>query len=728
MRRTALLFAVLGTAAGALSAAPAADLLLSAGEAVEMRAELGKHPLFDAVFESARAQMEEALSVPIDVPVPADAAAYTHERHKRNYVEMHLAGILYQVTGEDRYAVFIREHLRRYADLYPAIGSHPAARRPGSGRLFWQTLNEAVWLVHASQAYCAVRDTMPAAERTRIEENLFRPMARYLSEERHEEFDRIHNHATWATTAVGMIGYAMGDETLVKKALHGSRMDGSAGWLRQLDELISPDGLYVEGPYYARYALWPFFIFAEVIERNSPFSQVFSRSGGRLAKAATAMIQQSYVNGEFLPLNDALKEKTLHSPDAILVLNIAYARCGRDPALLSVAKRQGAVTLTPAGLQVARALGANPDPPPFPYGSVEFRDGPNGERGGLGLLRSGSGRDEFLAALKYTSLGMGHGHFDKLSLAVYDQGLELLPDYGAVRFLNIEQKMGGRYLPENKSYASQTVAHNTVTVDGRSNYGGDYNAAEDAHSLRHFFNADDPDFQVVSARDGTAYPDVLMQRTVAMIRDPRLAHPVLVDIFRLVSKDEHQYDYPVHYAGRFLATNVDYKPFTDSRRPLGDGHGYEHLWVEAAGRGSQPVTTFTWLNGRRFYTVTTATPSGGQVFFTRTGANDPKFNLRPETAMILRTRAASHVFASVIEPHGFWNPTEEFTVGNFPTVRSVTVLSTTEDGTVVRVAGSEGLAWTLMISNRPTDFGAHTVRDDEGKAFTWTGPAAIIRQ
>ena len=39
------------------------------------------------------------------------------------------------------------------------------------------------------------------------------------------------------------------------------------------------------------------------------------------------------------------------------------------------------------------------------------------------------------------------------------------------------QKFGGRYLPENKSYALQTIAHNTVTVDGRSNYGGDYDTA-----------------------------------------------------------------------------------------------------------------------------------------------------------------------------------------------------------------------------------------------------------
>src|SRR5258708_19581753 len=36
------------------------------------------------------------------------------------------------------------------------------------------------------------------------------------------------------------------------------------------------------------------------------------------------------------------------------------------------------------------------------------------------------------------------------------QGREIISDYGSARFLNVEQKFGGRYLPENKSFAKQT--------------------------------------------------------------------------------------------------------------------------------------------------------------------------------------------------------------------------------------------------------------------------------
>jgi len=726
MKASSLAIALLLAACTSLCAAPPVELLMSPGEAAEIRGQLGQYPMFDAAFENARTIVEKALAAPIDVPVPVDAAAYTHERHKQNYNEMHLAGILYQITGDDRYAAFIREQLRRYADLYPTLGNHPAARGRSAARLFWQSLNETVWLVHVSQAYNAVYDTFSAEERTHVETHLFRPMARFLSEERAHDLDRMHNHGTWAATAVGMIGYVLRDETLVKKALYGSRMDGTGGWFLQLEQLISPDGLYIEGPYYGRYALWPFFVFAEVIERNQPELKVFERGGNRLGKALNSLIQLSYVNGEFIPFNDALKEKTFHSQDAILALNITFARYGEDPRLLSIAKRQGAVSLTPAGFRTAKALAANPDPPEFPYASVEFRDGPHGEQGGVGVLRSGGDSDQFLALMKYTALGMGHGHYDKLALLAYDQGEELLPDYGAARFLNIEQKVGGRYLPENESYATQTIAHNTVTVDGHSHYNGDFGTAEDKHSERHFFEASDPDFQVMSARDLTAVPGVAMQRTIAMVRDSRLPKPVLVDVFRLVSAEEHQYDYPIHYSGQFLATSVDYRAFTDTRRPLGDAHGYQHLWVEAEGE-AKGTTSLTWLLGKRFYTVTTAAASGDTVFFTRTGANDPKFNLRPETAMIIRTRAASHVFASVIEPHGIWDPTAEFTAGNFPAIREVKVLASTDEGTVVRIEGSGDLAWTLMISNRESPVGPHSIEAD-GKTFIWDGPSALSKE
>lgn len=728
--RATILAAVTLASIAASSAAPAGAhprLLLTPAEVQEIRAARGQAPLFDAAWVEATARVERALAAPVIVPQPKDAAGFTHERHKANYAEMQLAGFIYQVTGEARHAAFVKAMLEKYAVLYPTLGNHPAAASSSPGRLFHQSLNECVWLVHTSQAYDCIYDTLTPDERKNFEEHIFRPMAHFLADVRAHEFDRIHNHGTWAATAVGMAGYVMGDDTLVKKALYGSKMDGkTGGWFKQLDELYAPDGYYCEGPYYARYVIMPFYVFAQVIENNQPELKVFERRDSVLRKAVDSLIQLSYANGEFIPFNDAMKEKTFRSPEVLLAVDWAYTRYGRDARLLDVARRQGAVALNAAGLEVAKALVATPTPPAFDYHSVAYGDGPQGNQGGVALLRAKSGDSQALAVLKYTAFGMEHGHYDKLSVIFYDQDREILSDYGSSRWVNVEQKWGGRYLKENKSYAKQTVAHNALVVDQTTQYGGDYDAAEHQHSDAHFFDASDANFQVVSARDTTAVKGVGMQRTLALVRDPKLPFPVLIDVLRATSATEHDYDLPFYYQGHFLKTNVPVKVATTERKPLGTAHGYQHLWFEGEGAANGPVQ-FTWMNGSRYYTVTASADAATKLVLTRIGANDPDFNLRNEAAFMLRTRGANKVFASVLEPHGIWDGTKEFTTGGFPTITSVRVLAATDEGTVVAIDGINGIAWTFMVTNRATDPKAEHRIEADGKTYTWTGNAALRR-
>ena len=72
--------------------------------------------------------------------------------------------------------------LAQYAQMYPTLGYHPIVLSATPGRIFWQTLNETVWLVHTAMAYDCVRDAMSAAERRNVEDNLFRPMAAFIME------------------------------------------------------------------------------------------------------------------------------------------------------------------------------------------------------------------------------------------------------------------------------------------------------------------------------------------------------------------------------------------------------------------------------------------------------------------------------------------------------------------------------------------------------------------
>lgn len=700
------------------------SLMLTAPEAKAIRNALGRTPLLDSAFQRATRVVEAALTRPISVPPPVDASGPVHQRHKENYLEMQQAGTLFAITGDERYARFVRDMLLAYAELWPTLPKHPQAGGESYGRLFWQSLNETVWLVHATQAYDGVYPWLDAKDRATIEQKLIRPMAEYFVKEHATVVDRIHNHGAWMATAVGMAGYVIGDTNLSKKALYGTKLNRRGGYLAQLDQLFSPDGYYTEGAYYARYALMPFVGFAQVIENNEPSLKIFEHRDGIIRKAVNATLQLTHTDGAFIPINDAMKEKTFLSAELILATNTAYRYAGADPGVLWVARQHGEVLLNGAGLAVAEALRDAKRVEPFSYASIELRDGADGTKGGVGILRSGTIADQSLLLMKYTSHGLSHGHYDKLGILYYDQGREILQDYGAARFLNVETKYGGRYLPENKTWAKQTVAHNTVVVDERSHFDGKESASEQHHGERHFFVAVDAGVQAMSATVAEVAPGVRMQRTLLMIADALFAKPLIVDILRVTADREHQYDLPFYYFGQIVNTNVKYTAHGARRTALGATNGYQHLWVEADGLANGPAQV-TLLNGRRYYTLTAAADTGTHVYFTRIGANDPNFNLRSEPGLLFRRRAQETVFATAFEPHGEFDPIKEFSIGLHPTITGVHVLASGDEGTVVELTGRKGFRWVVMVTNGPSNpYREHTIKIGRS-TYHWTGDFGV---
>ena len=81
-----------------------------------------------------------------------------------------------------------------------------------------------------------------------------------------------------------------------------------------MELLFSPEGYYTEGPYYQRYALMPFVLFGQAIERNDPDMQIFEFRDQVLQKAIYSVVQQSY-GGRFFPINDAIREKGLNTAE-----------------------------------------------------------------------------------------------------------------------------------------------------------------------------------------------------------------------------------------------------------------------------------------------------------------------------------------------------------------------------------------------------------------------------
>ncbi len=718
MKMTANLFAFASILVGSTALTACAASPAVAKTAVQ--AEAPKAPLFDAEVARATKFVDGMMQAGINVPLPKDTGGgYTHEQHKKNYRAIAEAGELFRITGDTKYASFARNMLVEYADMYPKLGPHPARSKSQQyGRLFWQNLNDAVWLVNAIQGYEDIRAALDVADRTQID-GLFRSYAEFMSVESVQTFDRIHNHATWATAGVGMTGYVLGDQDMVQRALLGSKKDGKAGFLRQMDLLFSPDGYYAEGPYYQRYALWPFMVFADAIDRNDPAQKIFERRDAILLKAMNTAIQLTY-KGRFMPFNDAIKDKSLNTEEMYQGVAIAYART-KDPEFLSVAQYQQRVAFSPEGRRVAEGV-ANGAAKPFRYRSLLLSDGADGAAGAVAIFRKGDSERGQALVVKNSSQGMGHGHFDKLSWQYYDNGSEIVTDYGAARFLNIVSKDGGKYLPENESWAKQTIAHNTLVVDGKSHFDGDEKFADENPPKQVHFAASD-DFSISIGEIATTYPGVTMTRTMAMVAIDGLERPVVVDLLRVRSASTHQYDLPLHYTGHIIRTGPKLQSNVTARPVLGSANGYQHIWVDATATPSADKAFVTWQLDDRFYTWRWAPVAGSQLILAETGANDPSFNLRREPVIIQRaTGVGNTLFASVLESHGRYDGAAEQTTASDSQIKSIVAESREgADIMIIETLNGARIAVAVAHDGKPTK--AHSLIVN-GEAIKWTGPAA----
>lgn len=717
------------------------SLVLTKAGVQEIKSQLGKVPLFDATLADTKAEVDAEIQLGIQLPIPKDySGGYTHERHKKNFLLLEKAGVLYQILGDEKYGIYVRDMLLGYAKLYPSLPLHPQTRSYSRGKIFWQALNDSNWLVYASQAYDCVYDFINPFDRALLEKDLFRPFADFISIGSPQFFNRVHNHSTWGNVAVGMIALVMNDAELLERAMNGLKEDGlpagmkdndgglikkegqKTGFLANVDEPFSPDGYYNEGPYYQRYAMYPFLVFAESLQNTKPELKIFDFKNGILIKSVYALLNLTNSAGEFFPLNDGQKGMSYYSRELVSAVDIAYLYGGKDPSLLSIAQKQGRVQLDNSGMAVALGLKNNLEKP-FEKKSIDLSDGPDGKQGGIAIIRNKKNDEELTLVLKYSSQGSSHGHYDKLSFSYYNNDKEVLQDYGLARFVNIEQKGGGNYLKENSTWAKQSIAHNTIIQNETSHFGGDFETGSKFASEKYLYDVSNPKVQVISAIENNAYPGTSFQRTMALIEEEGFEKPFLLDIIQLDSKTVNQYDLPFYYLGQIMSTNFKYET-PKTLEPIGKANGYQHLWKE----GSAVLTTtdntkISWLNEGSYYTLTTKTQPNDEVYFVRLGANDPNFNLRKDSGIIFRKKNAQKAtFVSVIETHGSYSTVTESSINSTSVIDSLQVVY--EDANYVGVkiknkSGVESLFILATKNNRETQ--KHSIKINN-KTYKWIGP------
>ena len=715
------------------------NLILTKNGVQEIRQQLGKVPLFDSSLATIKKEVDAEMLNPISVPIPKDmSGGFTHEQHKKNYLILQKAGVLYQILNDEKYAIYVRDVFIEYAKIYPNLPLHPQTRSYARGKLFWQALNDANWLVYMSQAYDCIYEFLSKKERKFLEKDLFKPAAEFLSVGSPQFFNRIHNHSTWGNVGVGMIGLVMKDKTYIDYALNGLKSDGIAedardndgglikkkgqkpGFFGNLDEPFSPDGYYTEGPYYQRYAMYPFLIFAQALQNDKPEMKIFEYKNGVLLKSVKALLNLTNSAGEFFPLNDGQKGMSYYSSELVTAVDIAYYYDKQDPTLLSVAKSQGQVALDPTGLKVAIAIRDGLEKP-FEKKSLLLKDGADGKQGSIGIIRSKKGDNEFTLVMKNTSQGLSHGHYDKLSFSYYNNDNEIVQDYGLARFVNIEQKKGGSYLNENKTWAKQTIAHNTLVQDETSHFNGDFETGSKFFSELFLYDDSNPEIQIVSAKETNAYPKTQLQRTMVVLNLSNFEKPLLLDIFDVKSNEVHQYDLPYYYFGQFLSTNFKYET-PKMLEPLGSKNGYQHLWKEGFASVKDKNTKFTWMNNNQFYSLTSLTSSNDQIILARIGANDPEFNLRRDPAFIIRKKDTQNTtFVTALETHGSYGYVSESAKNAYSNIDQLEIVFQDTIYIGIKITDKKGIKTLLLLNTKINDALQKNEINLDNKVYKWTG-------
>lgn len=427
---------------------------------------------------------------------------------------------LYLVTGEARYAEHIRDMLLDYSNMYPGYMVHNAFRKPSeahSGKMFGQSLDESVWLSYAARAYVAARETMTGAERQKIERDLFREGADLLLRRRDGG-----NWQVWHNCGLTALAIALRDDRLIGVALD----DPQCGYRTLLAKHVYPDGWWNEGsPIYHFYPLGAIVMTADAVRCRG--IDLYDR---QLYNMFASPVRGVYPDLTFPAHNDGWYGESLIAQAGLF--EVAYARF-RDPIFRDILAQCYRYTGRGGGYAMLNPERIDPAAEPLRQASYRFEDA------GFALLRS----PEATVAMKYGPHGGGHGHPDKLSISVHNGEQELVSDFGTSAY----------GAPDYTKWYRKTLAHNTVTVDGRDqrNVAGQFVSFE-ARS----------DGGTVAARADEVYPGVEMSRRLTL-KGARLS-----DRFVCRSDEEHRYDYvllfnerPVLSGGSLGAVTFDEEPY-----------------------------------------------------------------------------------------------------------------------------------------------------------------------
>ncbi len=543
---------------------------------------------------------------------PYDSSWWGHT-NQRNYTAAFKMGLLYQITGEHKYAAKAVEIMLKYAGYYPDYEVHGDIPYNGPGRSGAQTLDEANFQRSFAMTYDLTAETMTADQKEKIKDNMLLPGAEFLIQHRHNQ---LHNHEVITNSAIAIIGLLFGREDFIQFAVYDDY-----GILYQLEHGMLADHMWFEGAFgYHFYALTSFFAY-EKFALHTPHSHIKHPNYKAMMELLTDYLEPGF---RIPMLNDT---NYGHTSSSYYLYEFAFREIGGDKLahILNGLYRQEDRDNTEALIYGAESI---PETKIVPS-NYHIPAG----RSGSTILR---GPDDRYLLIKHDCYGGEHDHYDRLGISYLAYGKRIAPDLGTTGY--------GAVL--HYDYYKNTGSHNTVMI-------GEANQAP-VNAVLDRFEERDGVVYVEASADWTApyqMPDsfTIVQwqeenyRTVRMERKIAWTDDYFVEFFKVTGVPQGlPVDWVMHISGAVVSgpdgETEDVEVFSE-KKPFKHLHDVRRMDIN----GSDGFITSC-----RDDQVTTHIfgAASGQTLFQAQGPDNP--SVTDINYLIERSYGGTAVFAHVI--------------------------------------------------------------------------------
>ena len=600
-----------------------------------------------AAFATLKASADERMTKPLNVPGTHQAADgswiwpgnfpqgespflpgwlpegkanyyYLWKTNEHNGVDMGNLGMMYQLTGDEKYGEYAKKMLLAYADGFYHWG-HPDGWAPTKyrsafdGRLTSQFLEDGGTLIEYAYDYDMVA-SLPSwtpAEKAHMRDDLFKNIVAMFTDHhlgKGTYLDGENNRSAICAAGTLMAGYACEDQDMVNLALYGrdgTKEAPTGGTLKVHygETGIFPDGLWIEGApgYQLGIASDALFDTCETLWHHG--IDMYRFRGGLMKRLLDSGIALAYPD-------DKMTVADLHDSGQLQLagnnggFSVPY-ECGyrryRDPNYLPIIENKAVTHSLSVGWAPASLF---LDWPPLDTVPPRKIVNANFYATGYGVLRQP-------AALGYNQLLMeyghsyGHSHPSKLGIDVWALGDVLMPFPGVIYPYNN---------PLDWKWFAQTLSNCDMEIDevpqpdgvnlfvyerGTPTPVADqlvYGPAVTMGIQRAYSNT----LNARLSKPVTPQPSVIR---VDEDRSVFLTPEYLADIFGAFSAGPHKYDLAWHFIGD-MTTSLKTDPFT---------------FPDPVSNGYNAITNPTHASSDQAWTATITTPNKQTVRFLAAG-------------------------------------------------------------------------------------------------------------